>query len=314
MAASPIRPSCGLESYNNSAERLVLAIDSWPGTGIGHSIPGSARWLRLATALASTDTRNPRALRLAACVPRALREIIGDARVATCEDPHFDIARFLTFGGIKSLRATEENYRRVISADTLILRKPSCETLLGALGGLAPLVVVVRMAAFKLEGCLKAQLLRPRGEFECTSEARLTEEVARPLPPCEVGLHLRTLAVDDPLNCNLLSNKVDNAGCKFKYRGSKALRSCDEAFPTLAEGCGGGGARFATADTADAYKQTRAIGWADLNESAQRTWFGVAPWDGARLGQRYQLRDSVDTTAWASTVAAWLTLARCKRG
>ena len=317
VGASPVRPSCGLDNWlartaNNSAERLVLAIDSWPGTGIGHSIPGSARWLRLLTALASTETINPRALRLAACAPRALREIIGDARVATCEDPHFDLGRYLTFRGIPSLRATEHQYRRIIGEDTHVLRKPPCETLLAALRGPKSLVVVVRMPANALKRCLKQKLGRQLGQYDCTPEARLTEEVAHPLPPCEVGLHLRTLAVDDP-HCNLLNDKadtVDTVGCKFQHRGKN--RMCGETFPALAEGCDGG-ARFATADTPDAYEQTRAIGWADLNESAQRTWFGVAPNDGKPLGTSYQLRDSVDTTSWASTVMAWLTLASCKK-
>ena len=313
--APPVRWSCGLDSWlaltaNNSADRLVLAIDSWPGTGIGHSIPGSARWLRLLTALASTDTLNPRALRLAACAPRALREVIGDARVAMCEDPHFDLSRFLTFRGVPSLHPTEHHFQRIIGENsTIILRKPRCETLLAALRSSSPLVVVVRVHVEELKRCLEQELGRQSGEFECTPEARLTKEIERPLPTCEVGLHLRTLAVDDP-NCNMLSDKVDAVGCKFQHRG-KNLR-CGEAFPALAEGCDSR-ARFATADIADAYVQTRAIGWADLNESAQRTWFGVAPADGKPLGSSYQLRDSVDTTSWASTVMAWLTLATCKK-
>lgn len=191
--APPVRSSCGLDSWlaltaNNSADRLVLAIDSWPGTGIGHSIPGSARWLRLLTALASTDTLNPRALRLAACAPRALREVIGDARVAMCEDPHFDLSRFLTFRGVPSLRPTEHHFQRIIGENsTLILRKPRCETLLAALRGSAPLVVVVRVHVNELASCLEQELGRQLGEFECTPEARLTEEIARPLPTCEGG-------------------------------------------------------------------------------------------------------------------------------
>ena len=313
--SAAVRSSCGLDGWlaltaNNSANRLVLAIDSWPGTGVGHSIPGSARWLRLLTLLASTDTLNPRALRLAACAPRSLRKVIGDARVAMCEDPHFDLSRFLTYRGVPSLRPTDHHFQRIIGENsTLVLRKPRCEALLAALRGPATLVVVVRMQVMELGRCLQQELGRERGEFECTPEARLTEEIARPLPTCEVGLHLRTLAVDDP-NCNLLSEKDDASGCRFQHRG-KDLR-CGEAFPALAEGCGSG-ARFATADTASVYVQTRAIGWADLNESAQRTWFGVAPADGMPLGRSYQLHDSVDTTSWASTVMAWLTLANCKK-
>lgn len=117
--------------------------------------------------------------------------------------------------------------------------------------------------------------------------------------PCAVGLHLRSLALDNPA-CNL----IDAAGgCEFGWRGR---RCASQSLEQIARGCGGGGARFATADEPRLYARTRPIGWADLGEVASVTWNEGAtiPYPPGRLG---------DAQSVARTVVAFLSLARCTR-
>jgi hypothetical protein len=153
------------------------------------------------------------------------------------------------------------------------------------------------------EGCL-------RGHF------RLVADHA-PVTRCNVGLQLRSLALDDP-RCNLLERfHVDrhaangnsanalaaSAACHTlaRSRSSKVSFRCGrprDRFPRGVEACPGAPFRFATTDQPALYNATRARGWRDLAERPVNPFIQTN--ESARAAQ--------------PTVAAWAMLARCSHG
>ena len=96
------------------------------------------------------------------------------------------------------------------------------------------------------------------------------------VPPCDVGLHVRTLAVDDA-RCNVFSVEDSSNPCPSNLAGR--LRDSKKGklpWPASVDGCPGTH-RFVTADTPRVYGTTRLLGWTDLNETADVTWTGHKP-------------------------------------
>jgi len=122
------------------------------------------------------------------------------------------------------------------------------------------------------------------------------------LPACDVGLHLRTMKLDDA-SCNAMDathNALNgSAECAGRLLRKKA-KACD--IPKLnlnTEKCHG--ARFATSDSDAMYKQLTS--WANLGETAIATWSNGDKLTDARERQR----------RYRETVRAWFTLASCKQ-
>ena len=168
-----------------------------------------------------------------------------------------------------------------------VLRAPTCASLLSAMRGSAERVLVTNERAVHLARCTAV-------ESDGLCAAAMTPTNGRPLPACDVGLHLRSLGLDSE-RCNLL---LDRNRCPARFR--RVVRACGaRGFPRTVDGCQSPRAKalFATADTPNLYAHTRRRGWADLNETATQTWAvkGKAPGDVEQ------------------TVLAWATLARCRR-
>ena len=272
-----------LATLDNTIERRVVVVDAWSHVGIGHTIRASALWLRLVSISNASRT-----LKFASCVPSRLTASFShsehavpacDARVFD-ERTHrnvsaaaYDLHRDLTFAGLPSMSANEYDFRSLrtgwaprpvddCAALHRRLRKPQ---MLVVLYGLNLRDMVLR--------CVRE--LRPRQPlpFACLKHVHLTPP-AQPLPACDVGLHLRSMKLDDH-HCELLTGEGHASGrgggddsCMFEWR----QRRCkDTAFPQVIAGCPGR-SRYATADVPALYPRTRAVGWADLNEEASITW------------------------------------------
>ena len=130
------------------------------------------------------------------------------------------------------------------------------------------------------------------------------------VPPCDVGLHVRTLAVDDA-RCNVFSVEDSSNPCPSNLAGR--LRDSKKGklpWPASVDGCPGTH-RFVTADTPRVYGTTRLLGWTDLNETAEHFM----------LPRPRSLRKTVVSSAERGTqgggrseqtLAAFWALTRCK--
>ena len=103
------------DTRNNTIERRLIVLDSWAGTGLGHSFTGTANWLALVQQLAV-----PRSLRFAFCIPpdvnssfqpaASVRDVNGRLwRMPICSERTFDLHEHITFDGV-SLRTTAVDF------------------------------------------------------------------------------------------------------------------------------------------------------------------------------------------------------------
>ena len=293
-------------TYNNSNSRRAIVVDAWPHTGIGHSIRHAALWLRL------VQTHGGRSLRFAfSCIPPRLQSEFREPEheVPPCDrvvyDPitrtnvtavPFDPLQHLSFHGLSNLQATRRDF-------TGLHRRPpeirSCADLHQRLQSKKPVVVFYGLKLRELlESCV--QRLLPKGPaLACLRHVHL--RTPRPLPTCDVGLHLRSMRLDDK-HCDLLSgmptvNPRDGGQCQFTWRGRRCQ---NESLSQVVAGCQG--QRFATADSPHLYPFTRYVGWQDLDETASVTWNerAITPYP-------VQLGDV------AATAAAFVALTKCRR-
>jgi hypothetical protein len=302
---------------DNTRNRRLIIIDPWRGTGLGHIILGLGNAIALAL-------QSNRSIRFAACAPRRLASSFAPAMPA-CEDrQHFDVLDYVYFEGVPLLQATATDWQglrmsAVVRGQQALIRKPSCAHLrLGMLHG--PEVVV--WAHLPTQAAIKCALFNgaPSSSAGVASAcARLIRprDQLPPLPPCTVGLHLRSLALDDP-GCDLLNPVAEGREpkrCRLREAGQRRQsarrarhpRCVAVQFPksivTAPASVGGmcaiDSGLFATADDAALYsRHTRALGWRDLGETAVRTW----------VLTNTSARDST-----LSTIAAWVGLTRCTR-
>ncbi len=251
-----------------------------------------------------------------------------------CDEAHFDLHEHVSIAGLPSFRATDEQHRALRPA-TGMATAPDCATMLRLLRGPEPTVGLYYAAAKVVSKCLSSldgarehlprRSDRARGAssgsaIPCLRRFRLLVDAGQPPPPslpCEYGLHLRTLQLDD-VRCNQMSDDPDTEGnCplaeadRARDRVHSRARVCDESPIDAISGCPVG-ARFATSDSPSIYGTTRRLGWSDLNESALKTWEG--PWlhPASRAGAEASRGGTVHEKM-KLTVAAWFTLSRCTR-
>lgn len=315
---------------DNSATRRVVIVNAWPYIGLGHQIPGAAKWM----ALIQEWFQAGRALRFAYCVPRGLARRFArppSHRMPACEKSPFDLFEHVSFHGLSNLRALP-----VDVANASFPRVGTCEQLRSTIYGSAVTVALHGFPSRLLDRCLfeahvawPTCLRRLQPSFSIVHEQATPSSslgnahavTARsPLPGCAVGLHLRTLAVDSGQRCNLLSD--GNTSLSQRRRGvwhncaaeraARKRRCRTVGFPALIRGCSRhvGDAvlppaerpmdsmLFASSDSVLMYTSTRQAGWHDLNETAVHASFG---WTRDRL---FDLQRSI---------AAWLVLATCTR-
>ena len=278
------------------ADEVVTFVvaNAWRGVGIGHSIFASAQWLTLGSML-------PARIRFAFCVPaeapaRYLR--LGGRQYPNCSAPGtFDLHEHLTREG-DDLRASADDFRRV----DRLLQSPSCQQLVDAAQSRSSPVVLVYDSLPKnmLMGCLRqlgnATSASFDGQLVVVPELRkLQLSPPRRLPPCGVGLHIRTMAVDQP-GCNAF---LAPGSCRDEFRRRHAACSLSQLLePT---GFCSKGPRFVTSDDPSMYvrlgRTWRSSGEHAVNPSLDQ--------ERARVGDSFRALAK-------RTVAAWLTLASCR--
>lgn len=289
--------ACDLEPWrravdDNRAARRVVVVDAWSHVGIGHSIRASSLWLRLLSAANMT-----RSLRFASCVPSRLRSSFADAghEAPACDAQvydestrrnvsaaAYDVHRDLTFGGLPSLSAGDDDFG-ALAAGWRPRPVSDCAALHRRLQRPRPHVLILYGLSLRdMIGRCVSELRTRQSPHGCLRHVQLTPPPpglppAPPPPTCDVGLHLRSMKLDDR-HCELLTGEGHKSGgasggvggesCMFEWR----QRRCKgESFPQVIGGCPGR-FRYATADTPSLYSRTRASGWTDLNEEASITW------------------------------------------
>lgn len=286
---------------------------AWRGTGIGNSIYHAALWLTLTRQL---DAH----VKFAQCLPagtyhlntssetrrRRRGELPPELRaMPNCSAPGtFELWEHLSRAG-ESLRATAVDFAR---ASALAARHhPTCEELreLAALPS-EPTVLLYAADAGMSQRCLQTVLAianTPPNNLNQTffDQRSLVPELRtldllppRQLPPCRVGLHLRTMAVDRR-GCNtFLDAEADaKANCVEYFRSHKP---CALDRLKAAKGVCANGPRYVTSDNPAMY--TMLPEWSNAGDRAVATWHTDNP--AASFAA-----DAKDT------VAAWLTLASC---
>ena len=324
-----MRATCDLSRWlaatsNNSSPRRVVVVDAWPHVGIGHSMRAAALWLQLVSRLATTSSpsSSARSLRFAVCVPARLRAAFSEEyhEAPACNRRVFDpITRrnvsavqfatheHISFAGLENLRASRMDFLSIRQRPPPL---QSCSDLTERLLSKRRVVVFYGLRVRELlQTCAERCLAAAAGSgsakpFGCLRHMHLTAPPARPLPICDIGLHLRSMKLDDK-SCDLLSSSTtadpaDEAAperCRFAWR----QRRCPSQPLSKAIACSGG-ERFATADSPSLYAATRAAGWRDFGETASVTWNerAITPYP-------VQLGDV------AATAAAFVTLARCRQ-
>jgi hypothetical protein len=278
-----------------------------------------------------------RAIRFASCVPRVLLQsaepsIYGS--VPACEEPHFDLYRHVTIAGVESLRAEPADLqardqkvfntsarrshgddpcrrlRRMLKSPTeVVIFRPSFEAYSGMFirSCLQRMRPQTQQVTQYIRGSMCYRSCLPQLRRTSTDAARLPR-----LPPCTVGLHLRSLAIDSA-GCNRLGDNRSGLVPKLCVRSrfhrvddstlNRRQQCSQEPFPLSIEGCPTQGARFSTSDSPLLYAEhTRPRGWFDLGEEATHSGY---------VGHSASQNNSYHRQAL--TVAAWFTLARCKR-
>ena len=314
---------------NNTGPSVLVVVEDWLNTGLGHQIAGMAAWIALMISYESH-----RALRFAPCVPARLRTKFRDRaagrNVAACEQgdifaltDHFGVA-----GVYGPLRATDAELDAAHADNSLQGRREQSparidrlfEDLLHDRGG-PPVVALTRPHMIHVLRLARRRGIGAAHSYLAPACIRRVRPV-RPLaaPPCEVGLHVRTLTLDDPrCESSVIAGDPQGGseGCPGHLRGRMLRRqsspTCQDPtsregmplpLPLALDGCGGArGLRlFATSDSPNTYSLTRPLGWSDLNETPALTWTwsdGQAP--------------LAATSALQETARAWWVLANCTR-
>ena len=310
-------------SNSNRGHARLIIIDDYRHQGLGHLMMGLSKWLQLVLQLAPAWS-----VRFAFCLPRAVvaawPELAASsiahprAPVALCKTNDFDPHDFVSFDGIRDFRPADDDFSP--SHENIhLLQRPTCEVLRTALTALdasqssSRRLLLVKLAHLReLRHCLDPR--DPEAEACLHQHLRLSAPAVASTMSCDVGLQLRTLALDDE-RCNLLERKrVDYADGRGETiaalsacRGLAARRSSRVSFrcgrtrdryPRGIEDCPGV-SRFATTDKPALFAATRRTGWRDLGEIRP-----VNP-----LIQRNESSRSAQ-----ATVTAWATLAGCTQG
>lgn len=280
--------------------------------GLGHTLSATGRWLSLALA-------TNRSIRFAFCVPRAVAAAFrarGNV-MPVCEEARYDQHEHVTYANLSNLRASRDDFPSLEAARRFQASPTNCAELAVLLNRLDDTPVILYNVRNDVTLCMGKSATRT-----CISQLHpVATLVARlgPPPPCDVGLHLRTLHLDDS-RCDQVRG-TSTSSCAYRARGAaRSRRPCAEQFPQSVMGCPGE-ARFVTSDKPALYATTRALGWRDLNETARVTW-NEPPTARAASTSVPEASSPPATAALAAasaydvgaTVLAWFALSRCKRG
>ena len=304
-----------------------------PHTGIGHSLRSAALWLRLVSLVAPD-----RALRFAMCVPSRLTAAFSEDghEVPSCThrvwDPvarrnvsavRFDMHRHLGLAGLR-LRARRADFAELPRGWRPDAAPRSCAALISRLRQRMPRSLVLYGGHLRdlIGTCATAAAAaagetQPHAALACLRHVHPIGAAASiTLPPCELGLHLRSMRLDDKA-CDLLAQAVTataaaaaTSACAFAWRQRRCpsrslaqVAACQQPATVPAAAPAVSAPRlFATADSPHLYATTRRLGWADLDEQASVTW-----------NERRTIDYPAQLGDLARTAAAFVALARCTR-
>ena len=246
---------------------MLIVVDNWPKTGIGHSIPGTATWLAVARQYLSRVV-------FSYCLPPAVNHsavtaLLNARMYPLCSDHVFDLYDHIRMDA--PLKASVADLQAVDA----VLRHPTKAQLVDALG--SGLVV----AAYYPHIRHARALARPHDIHEMLR--RIAPITAIPTLPCDVGLHLRTMHVDDA-SCNVFIDPSCDRGRRARCATAQLEdpRRCHASRP------------FVTSDHRQMYRQLPL--WRSYDEDSTQTWGGSA-----------RRRDH------EQTIRAWFTLSSCTR-
>lgn len=232
--------ACDLSAYriatrNNTSPRRAVIVDAWPHVGIGHSLRSAALWLRYVSLVAPD-----RAVRFASCVPHRLAGAFSENEheVPSCAarvwDPimranvsavRFDLHEFLSLAGLQ-LRASRSDFAALPRRHGWRPRAiEDCIELRRQLRRRAPQKLILYGSKLRdLIGMCTALELRgettaargpnpqiPSHAFSCLRHVHTVGAASAVAQPrCGVGLHLRSMRLDDKA-CDLLGSRHDAA-------------------------------------------------------------------------------------------------------
>lgn len=255
----------------------AVVMDAWPGTGMGHSFLGTAIWLRVSKAFGFH-------VRFAYCVPEdgltpITRPFVHRQRLPMCSTTVFDLHDYVRRADEEPLKATAADFKAIDK----VLSKPTS---------------IILDELFRL---YRNESISTRTIGIYYARVKMVRDLARnpsnlhhemrqlyypwPLPPirCEVGLHIRTMRLDDP-KCSV-----------FNKCGARRAR-CSMPIMTEAQGKCDAKYRFVTADSDEVYSNLTK--WVNMGDRAVRTW---------------NTRALVPKGEYNKTVQAFMLLSSCSR-
>jgi hypothetical protein len=327
-------------SANNTSPVRIVVLDDFHKQGFGHMLLGISKWLQLILQIAPhASVRFAFCIPPSAPIARQDPRFILAAK--PCGAPKtYDPHNALSFRSLRNLRPDDadfgtENATVLYSPDQATLKSElRAIDRIAAMSGryvnqhrlflhythLKHVRRCLHPADMEAEACLRLPdgvRISPGGAVATNEAIRVPSSMATRIPTtsaeadagadattrlrCDVGVQLRTLALDDK-RCNLLHRtQTEPKGCRrlAMRRSSRPSFRCgrpSQRFPHGLTGCPGT-AHFATSDMPKLYNQTRLRGWHDLGERPVNPWIRATGSVGAD-----------------ATVAAWATLASCTHG
>lgn len=227
----------------------VVVMDAWPGTGMGHSFLGTAIWMRVSATFGLN-------LRFAYCIPKngithITKPFVHRKTLPICSANTFDLHDYLRRADDVPLKATAYDFKnidRVLSKPTSLILDELLKT---------------SMHSTRTIGLHYAHIKMVRSLARNSSSLRYEmNQLVYPwkLPPirCSVGLHFRTMKLDDP-KCTVFSNK-----CRMR----RLLCPMDTLI-NASNKCASTH-RFVTSDSSDIYEKLTK--WVNMGDRAVKTW------------------------------------------
>lgn len=228
----------------------LLIVDSWPKTGIGHSIVGTARWLAFASLYEIT-------VKFVFCLPKSanpLSDLHDETTFPFCLPSTFDLHDHIRFEGrkLKASMHDIEYIQRVFKKPTYNLIKSLAQNRTD------------ENIAFFYPHVREVDSLVSIVEIQRHLQ-RITYAHKLPKINCATGLHIRTMHVDssrcnlfsDNDTCDLIDKRKVEKGCTLKYL-NKALNKCNTIN------------RVVVSDWFETYKHLPS--WYNIGDHAVVTW------------------------------------------
>ena len=253
----------------------ILIVDSWPKTGIGHSILGTARWLAFASLYKIH-------VKFVFCLPKStnpLSDLHNEHMFPFCLPSTFDLHDHIKFEG-RNLKASMhdiQSIRHVFKKPTRSLMYSLAQNRTENIAFFYPHVREVDSLVSKVEVQRHLQLI--------------TYAHKMPKINCVTGLHIRTMHVDssrcnlfsDYDTCDLIERRKVEKGCTLKYL-NKALNKCNTTH------------RVVVSDWFETYKNVPS--WYNIGDHA------VVTWNTNHTRQSHK-------HSFAYTIKAWFVLSSC---